>query len=94
MSAVLLLTELLAGPVGTAAELAAAPSVVAAIAVIAATALLVTLVVVMRAGPVRGSLVASAVRRRAEHTIFTAVCDPDAAGRPRTRAPSVRPGLA
>lgn len=87
---VLLLLELLAGP----AELAAAPSGMATIAVIAAAVLLVTMVVAVHVLPVGGSLVAFAVRQRAERTIFLALCDPDAAGRPRPRAPSVRPGVA
>ena len=89
-----LLLELLTGPIGAAAELATAPSGMATIAVIAAAALLLTALVTVQAVPVGGSVVAFAVRQRAEHTIFLALCDPDAAGRPRPRAPSGRPGVA
>jgi hypothetical protein len=90
---VLLLFEVLAGPVGVATELAGTPAGMAAIVVAAATVLF-ALVVAVHGVPVGGSLVASAVRQRAERTVFLPLCDPDAAGRRRPRAPSVRPGLA
>jgi hypothetical protein len=91
---VLALILLLAGPLGVATELAAAPAGLVAIAVTAAAVLLLALVGAVHAVPVRGSLIASAVRQRAERTVFLPLCDPDAEGRPRPRAPSVRPGLA
>lgn len=90
----LALILLLAGPLGVATELPAAPAGMVAIAVTAAAVLLLALVVAVQAVPVRGSLVASAVRQRAERTVFLPLCNPDAEGRPRPRAPSVRPGLA
>ena len=95
MSAVVLvLFELLAGPFGAATELAAGSAGIAALTVVAAAALLFTLIVAVRAVPVGGPLVASAVRQRTERTVFLTLCDPDAAGRPRPRAPSVQPGVA
>jgi len=89
-----LLFEVLAGPLGVATELAAAPAGLVAIAVTAAAVLLLALAGAVHAVPVRGSLIVSAVRQRAERTVFLPLCDPDAEGRPRPRAPSVRPGLA
>ncbi|HEX6235402.1 MAG TPA: DUF6412 domain-containing protein [Jiangellaceae bacterium] len=89
-----LLFEVLAGPVGVATELAGTPAGMAAIVVAAAAVLLPALVGAVHAVPVRVSLIASAVRQRAERTVFLPLCDPDAQGRPRPRAPSVRPGLA
>jgi hypothetical protein len=91
---VLFLFELLAGPLGAAAELAAGPAGMAAIAVVGAAALVFALLVAAHATPVPGPLVVSAVRQRCERTVFLPLCDPDAAGRPRPRAPSVRPGVA
>jgi hypothetical protein len=95
MPAVLvLLLELLAGPLGAATELAGAPAGMAALAVVGAAALLLTLLVAVHTTPVAGALAPSAVRQHGERTVFLALCDPDAAGRPRPRAPSLRPGVA
>jgi hypothetical protein len=61
-----------------------------AAAVLTAAALLLALVVVARASaPTAAPLLARAtsVRHRAERTVFLRLCDPDAAGRPRPRAP-------
>ena len=94
MSAFVLLFELLAAPLGAATELAAAPAGMAAIAVVLAGTLLLSLVVALRSVPIAGPLLVSAVRQRGERAVFLQLCDPDAAGRPRPRAPSVRPGVA
>lgn len=92
----LLLVEVLAGLFGTSAELTGGPAGMAAIAVVAAGALLLTLVVALRTVPFPpgGALAASAVRQRAERTVYLPLRDPDAAGRPRPRAPSALPGAA
>ena len=61
-----------------------------AAAVLTAAALLFTLVLVARASaPSAMPLVArtTSVRHRAARTVFLALRDPDAAGRPRPRAP-------
>ena len=61
-----------------------------AAAVLTAAALLFTLLLVARSSaPVATPLLARAasVRDRAEQTVFLRLCDPDAAGRPRPRAP-------
>ncbi|MFF0343278.1 DUF6412 domain-containing protein [Kribbella sp. NPDC004875] len=61
-----------------------------AAAVLTAAALLLALVVVARSSaPTATPLLAraSSVRRRAEQTVFLRLRDPDAAGRPRPRAP-------
>jgi Family of unknown function (DUF6412) len=61
-----------------------------AAAVLTAAALLFTLLLVARqSAPVAAPLLARAasVRDRAEQTVFLRLCDPDAAGRPRPRAP-------
>ena len=61
-----------------------------AAAVLTAAALLFTLLLVARSSaPATAPLLARAtsVRDRAERTVFLRLCDPDAAGRPRPRAP-------
>ncbi|MFF0268119.1 DUF6412 domain-containing protein [Kribbella sp. NPDC004536] len=65
-----------------------------AAAVLTAAALLLALAVVARSasrlsGHAAAPLLAraSSVRHRAEHTVFLRLRDPDAAGRPRPRAP-------
>jgi hypothetical protein len=61
-----------------------------AAAVFTAAALLFTLLLVARSSaPATAPLLARAtsVRDRAEQTVFLRLCDPDAAGRPRPRAP-------
>ncbi|MEU4293310.1 DUF6412 domain-containing protein [Kribbella sp. NPDC026596] len=61
-----------------------------AAAVFTAAALLFMLVLVARSSaPAATPLLARAasVRDRAEQTVFLRLCDPDAAGRPRPRAP-------
>jgi Family of unknown function (DUF6412) len=61
-----------------------------AAAVFTAAALLFMLVLVARSSaPATAPLLARAtsVRDRAEQTVFLRLCDPDAAGRPRPRAP-------
>jgi hypothetical protein len=61
-----------------------------AAAVLTAAALLFTLLLVARtSAPAAAPLLAraSSVRDRAERTVFLRLCDPDAAGRPRPRAP-------
>jgi hypothetical protein len=63
-----------------------------AAAVLTAAALLVTLLLVARSSaPAAAPLLARAtsVRDRAERTVFLRLCDPDAAGRPRPRAPGL-----
>ena len=89
----LALILLFASQFSAAVELAGAPAGMAAIAVVAA-AVLLTVVVSVRAVPGAGPLVASAVRQRGERTIFLPLRDPDAAGRPRPRAPSAQPAVA
>jgi hypothetical protein len=90
----LLLAEVLIGLFGGYAELTAGPAGMAAIAVVAAGALLLALVVVLRPVAAGGALTPSAVRQRTERTEYLPLCDPDAAGRPRPRAPSALPGAA
>jgi hypothetical protein len=62
-----------------------------AAAVLTAAALLFTLLLVARSSaPATAPLLlarATSVRDRAEQTVFLRLCDPDAAGRPRPRAP-------
>jgi uncharacterized protein DUF6412 len=61
-----------------------------AAAVLTAAALLFTLLLVARSSaPPAAPLLARAtsVRDRAERAVFLRLCDPDAAGRPRPRAP-------
>ena len=61
-----------------------------AAAVFTAAALLFALLLVARSSaPATAPLLARAtsVRDRAEQTVFLRLCDPDAAGRPRPRAP-------
>jgi hypothetical protein len=94
LAVVLALILLFAGQFSAAVELTGSPAGLATLAATTAAAMLLTLVVPERAAPFAGPLVASAVRQRGERTAFLPLCDPDAAGRPRPRAPSVRPGLA
>ena len=91
MPAPLLIVQLLAELFGVAPQLAGSAAGVS-VAVVAAGAALLTLVVAVRSVPlpVAGPLTPSAVRGRAERTAFLPLCDPDAAGRPRPRAPSAR----
>jgi len=65
-------------------------SATVAAAVITAAVLLFTLLLVARSSAPAASPVlarASSVRDRAEQTVFLRLCDPDADGRPRPRAP-------
>jgi Family of unknown function (DUF6412) len=96
MPAPLLLLELFAGLFGAGPQLAGGAAGIAALAVVAAGAVLLTLVVALRAVPVPtgGMLTSAAVRQQAERTAFLQLRDPDAAGRPRPRAPSARPRAA
>jgi Family of unknown function (DUF6412) len=75
---------LLAGPGATTAALA-----LAALAVAAALVLVVASQIVQT--PRLSSSVPSAIQQRSEQTIFLRQRDPNAAGRPRPRAPSVQP---
>lgn len=90
----LALILLFAGQFSAAVELTGSPAGLATLAAATAAALLLALVVAVRSVPVAGPLVASAVRQRGERTVFLPLCDPDAAGRPHPRAPSVRPRVA
>jgi multisubunit Na+/H+ antiporter MnhG subunit len=60
-----------------------------AAAVLTAALLFTLLLVARQSAPVAAPLLARAasVRDRAEQTVFLRQCDPDAAGRPRPRAP-------
>lgn len=90
----LALILLFVGQFSAAVELTGSPAGLATLAATTLAAVLLTLVVQERTAPIAGPLVAFAARRRAEYTIFLALCDPDAAGHPRPRAPSGRPGVA
>lgn len=92
MPAPLLILQLLAELFGTAPQLTGGAAGIAALAVVAAGTVMLTLVLALRSVPLpAGSTLApGAVRRRAERTAFLPLCDPDAAGRPRPRAPSAR----
>lgn len=91
-----MLVEVLVGGFGAALELSGAPAGVTAITVLAALAVLLTLAVALRsvALPSHHGMAPSAVRQRATRTTFLDLCDPDAAGRPRPRAPSSLPRVA
>ena len=82
------MTQVIAGAVALAIPVFDTASLAAA--VLTAAALLFTLLLVARASapataPLRA--IASSVRHRAEETAFLRLRDPDAAGRPRPRAP-------
>jgi hypothetical protein len=88
-----LLIEFFGGGLDSAIALSGSPGGgVAMLAAIAATAIFGALAIALRpefAQAVSG-FHPSAVRRRAEKTVFLPLCDPGAAGRPRPRAPSAR----
>ncbi|TDD23056.1 hypothetical protein E1218_18460 [Kribbella turkmenica] len=82
------MTQVIAGVVALAIPVFHTASLAAA--VLTAAALLFTLLLVARASapataPLRA--IAASVRHRAEETAFLRLRDPDAAGRPRPRAP-------
>ncbi len=93
MPAPLLVLELLAGLFGAAPELTSGAAGMATLVVIAAGALLLAVVAVGRTVllPAGSALTLVSVRRRGERTAFLPLRDPDAAGRPRPRAPSICP---
>ncbi|HZY28901.1 MAG TPA: DUF6412 domain-containing protein [Jiangellaceae bacterium] len=74
-------------PGGTTATLALA-------ALVAVTALLLAVASQVMAPRLSWSALRSATRQWSEQTIFLRLRDPDAAGRPRPRAPSVQPTAA
>lgn len=99
MTVTLLLLELLGWLFGTAPELAGGLGGVAGVgvlAVMAAGTVLVALTLARRGftPPSAGPLSTSSVRWRGERTAFLPLRDPDAAGRPRPRAPSACPRAA
>lgn len=92
----LALILLSAGQLGAAVDFTGSQPGIATLAAMAAAALLLTLAVALRTVPLPacGALTSAAVRQRSERTAFLSLCAPDAAGRPRPRAPSVRPRAA